>query len=262
MTINKRQLVLAISSGTLLLAGLTGCQSNRDGLEYNTWLTAVAAGDGIQFEYFRKPRTRGNLFNKELYGTLEMHFRVKHEGEQPRCVKVLFDDSQGAEVDLGELKERVVVMPGSTLDSGKASPPPSLDDSVWTPKLRMQTSEAYKDGNHYQCDRPDPCAMTQAICAQTGKADDCQELARLRAFRDQVLATTANGRQAIADYYRDTAAITQSLLNHPHSQTWLRVLREEHLVPMGDAFAAGRHQETTARFEQFMALLREHHLHA
>lgn len=264
MTINKRKLALAVSCGTLLLTGLTGCVTNRDGYQYDTWTTAASTEDGILLESLRKPWVKSGMLTKEHYGTRLILYRIRHTGDEPRCVKVSFVESEGAYTSTGQFQDKVVVMPGDIMDSGRVSPHHRTKPSRWEHELA--TSRVYENDGRYQCEAPkkdyDPCAMTQAICAQTGKPDDCQELTRLRAFRDQVLATTAVGRQAIDDYYRDTAAITQSLLSHPESQTWLRVLREEHLIPMGDAFAAGRYQETTDRFEQFMSLLREHHLHA
>jgi len=55
------------------------------------------------------------------------------------------------------------------------------------------------------------CFMTSACCELLGLGDDCFELAALRRYRDQVLATMPGGREAIAAYYRVAPAILERM---------------------------------------------------
>lgn len=45
------------------------------------------------------------------------------------------------------------------------------------------------------------CYITTAVCRQAGKADNCPELVRFRAFRDDYLASTPQGQDLIDRYY-------------------------------------------------------------
>ena len=45
------------------------------------------------------------------------------------------------------------------------------------------------------------CFITTAVCAQSGKPDDCPELAAFRSFRDSYLQSQPDGPRLIAQYY-------------------------------------------------------------
>lgn len=45
------------------------------------------------------------------------------------------------------------------------------------------------------------CFITTAVCAQSGKPDDCLELAAFRSFRDSYLQSQPDGPRLIAQYY-------------------------------------------------------------
>ena len=55
------------------------------------------------------------------------------------------------------------------------------------------------------------CFFTSACCAYKGLPDDCEELTRLRAFRDTKLRETEWGRRCIALYEKEAPRILQQI---------------------------------------------------
>ena len=55
------------------------------------------------------------------------------------------------------------------------------------------------------------CFLTTAACETVGLADDCWELQKLRAFRDNHLAFMKGGQEAIAQYYATAPALVERL---------------------------------------------------
>lgn len=56
------------------------------------------------------------------------------------------------------------------------------------------------------------CFITEAVCRQQGKEDDCYELTTLRRYRDRYLMRSGEGQALVAEYY-DTAPYLVQILN-------------------------------------------------
>ena len=55
------------------------------------------------------------------------------------------------------------------------------------------------------------CFLTSACVAYMGKADNCEELTTLRAFRDGYMANTEDGRALIKEYYTVAPSIARKI---------------------------------------------------
>ena len=55
------------------------------------------------------------------------------------------------------------------------------------------------------------CFLTSACVDYMGKADDCEELTALRAFRDGYMASTEDGKALIEEYYRIAPTIVDKI---------------------------------------------------
>lgn len=56
-----------------------------------------------------------------------------------------------------------------------------------------------------------PCFITTAVCEYYGKEDDCEELTKLRHYRDTWLANTEGGKELIEEYYRCAPEIVRCI---------------------------------------------------
>ncbi|MGI8725010.1 MAG: CFI-box-CTERM domain-containing protein [Methyloceanibacter sp.] len=72
-------------------------------------------------------------------------------------------------------------------------------------------TELAKDRDNDKCAALDDCFITSACCEVLGLSDDCFELRSLRAYRDQVLASTPGGAADIALYYRIAPEILRAM---------------------------------------------------
>jgi hypothetical protein len=68
----------------------------------------------------------------------------------------------------------------------------------WAEERRDALAEKRDDN---ECTSPEGCFITTACCESIGLDDDCFELRTLRRYRDEVLAQTPRGVEAIARYY-------------------------------------------------------------
>lgn len=55
------------------------------------------------------------------------------------------------------------------------------------------------------------CFLTTACVEYKGLADDCEELTKLRAFRDNYLKTTEEGKAVVEEYYRVAPQIVEKV---------------------------------------------------
>ena len=55
------------------------------------------------------------------------------------------------------------------------------------------------------------CFLTTACVEYKGLADDCEELTKLRAFRDNYLKTTEEGKAVVEEYYRIAPQIVEKI---------------------------------------------------
>lgn len=76
------------------------------------------------------------------------------------------------------------------------------------------------------------CYITTAICEKNGLADDCDELITLRAFRDQYMRQSEQGRKLVDEYYAVAPRIVDELKKLPHGGVQIfDYLEREYLRP-------------------------------
>jgi hypothetical protein len=85
---------------------------------------------------------------------------------------------------------------------------PMREALAWASAERDKLQSQLDEG---KCEQPQGCFLTTACCTTLGLPDDCFELTTLRRYRDTVLAGTAEGRAAIAEYYRLAPALLAAL---------------------------------------------------
>lgn len=83
------------------------------------------------------------------------------------------------------------------------------------------------------------CYITTATCGAMGLADDCDELERLRAFRDDVLLASPGGAREVAEYYAAAPGIVAAIDRRPDRMAIYRLLHADHIAPAAAAAAAG-----------------------
>ena len=76
-----------------------------------------------------------------------------------------------------------------------------------TMQIQRSDFESLKNGF-----RSHLCYITTAVCKSRGRGDDCRELCMLRQYRDDVLASTPEGRRLVEEYY-DVAPTIVSRIN-------------------------------------------------
>ena len=97
------------------------------------------------------------------------------------------------------------------------------------------------------------CFLTTAVCEYLGKADDCEELTTLRAYRDNWLAKQLGGRELIEEYYRIAPGIVRAMKDSPDYGELCETLLARYIRPCLALIAEGRNEECK---ELYMEMVR------
>ena len=87
------------------------------------------------------------------------------------------------------------------------------------------------------------CFLTTAVCEYLGKADDCEELTTLRAYRDQWLAKQPGGVELIEEYYEIAPGIVRTMKDSPNYGELCEELLSRYIRPCLALIAEGRNEE-------------------
>jgi len=119
------------------------------------------------------------------------------------------------------------------------------EDGSWR-KKRSDAGETKKKSG---------CFLTSAACRFKGLPDDCNELEKLRQFRDDYLLSSAEGTAMVEHYYSVAPAIAQRLTEPAElEQVWQVICRC--IV----AIQAGHNELATNEYRAMVHVLQRKHL--
>ena len=87
------------------------------------------------------------------------------------------------------------------------------------------------------------CFLTTAVCEYLGKADDCEELTTLRAYRDNWLAKQPGGRELIEEYYAIAPGIVRAMKESARYGEICEELLARYIRPCLALIAEGKNEE-------------------
>lgn len=90
------------------------------------------------------------------------------------------------------------------------------------------------------------CYITTAVCHSLGMDDDCAELQALRAYRDEILLRSDDGRKDVARYYATAPAIVARINATPDAGSVYSELYRADIVPALQAIADSDHAKANA----------------
>lgn len=100
------------------------------------------------------------------------------------------------------------------------------------------------------------CFVTTAVCEAEGKPDDCAELQAFRAFRDNWLAQTEQGRALIGEYYELAPAVVAAMRYGDDETARCAQLRRDWLEPCYEALRHGDNETCARLYTDMMQALR------
>lgn len=87
------------------------------------------------------------------------------------------------------------------------------------------------------------CFLTTAVCEYLGKPDDCEELTKLREFRDNWLKKQPDGEELIAEYYRLAPLIVSKMKQSPHYSEYCEKLYSQYITPCLNLITQHKNEE-------------------
>ncbi len=104
------------------------------------------------------------------------------------------------------------------------------------------------------------CFITTAVCGSFGKPDDCYELTSFRAFRDDCMMKTAEGRAMVEEYYNIAPAIVTCIDMGNDPEKEYRDIWERWLAPCLADLEAGNRESCGRRYAQMVRTLENRYL--
>jgi hypothetical protein len=104
--------------------------------------------------------------------------------------------------------------------------------------------------------KKEKCYVTTAVCDSLGLPDDCEALSRMRAFRDDVLLSTRQGRRDVAAYYATAPAIVAAIDRSADPSTAYRELHDRWLEPAVRALREGRAEAAYELYKDMVSATR------
>jgi hypothetical protein len=97
------------------------------------------------------------------------------------------------------------------------------------------------------------CFITTAICEGMGKPDDCEELTKLRAFRDAYMLADPKRAKMVRSYYNVAPGIVDCLDSLPdEGKVAYAFLRENYLYPAIALIDAGKNEDAMIMYENMV----------
>ncbi len=98
------------------------------------------------------------------------------------------------------------------------------------------------------------CYLTTAVCESQGKADDCYELEALRAYRDDYLLSSEEGKAIVEEYYNIAPTIVNRIGREEKAAEIYEEIYKAYISPCVKLIEAG---EQEACKEQYMNMVYE-----
>ena len=112
--------------------------------------------------------------------------------------------------------------------------------------------QAEMDGYEGEWFPKSACFITTAVCTVLGKADDCEELERLRSFRDSYMLTDLHRRKKVEEYYSIAPRIVRTINSQQDAAETYQHLLETWIQP---AVNAVKNNEPEAAFTIYTAMM-------
>lgn len=106
------------------------------------------------------------------------------------------------------------------------------------------------------------CFITTAVCESQGKPDDCYELTTLRAYRDDYMMRSEDGKALVEEYYDTAPGIVQIINMQPDADEVYEELYREYLSPCIRCIEAGEKEECRDMYSRMVRSLQKKYLYS
>lgn len=99
------------------------------------------------------------------------------------------------------------------------------------------------------------CYLTSACIAAKGLPDDCDELTTLRAFRDEYVAASKQGKEDIEHYYRVAPRVVAEINNKDNAKEVFTSIYSDLVLPCVYLIKAGALADAYNHYKEFSLML-------
>ena len=245
--------------------GLYGCQIttpyNPYSVEPYRWEKQIDSEE-IQFQDRFIPTYGKRRGERQIVAVERFEFRFVNKTNQYQCATLSIDDKYRTDTEEPHFTTALhLIAPKQTTYIGAYSPYENNDG--FSIHYRMRKGEVVQSGKDYRCNeikKIDGCYITTAMCRDTGKADDCDELQTLRKYRDEVMLHDELGRELVKEYYLKAPKIVEKIDQQTNHQDIYRHLRQHYIEPAAQAAKVGENERALQLYKNMVESLAEQYL--
>lgn len=251
--------VLMVSTLGGALYGCSTTPYNPYDMPPNVWEKKVET-DHVQFERKFIPLQR----NRKIVAIDRFELRLVNQTNYQRCATADIVDRRNTGYGPHFKRELELLGPYETKYIGSYTPKQNDEGDF---DVQYNIKPAYvtqrSDGT-YRCSNSAPddglCYITTAMCRDTGKADDCEELQTLRKYRDEVMLNNEVGRELVKEYYLKAPKIVAKIDQDPNHKEVYQQLREQYIEPAAHAARSGHNDEALHLYKSMVETLAKTYL--
>lgn len=215
---------------------------------------AIVANPGIHHNFikYEAEAYAENEVAKESYFNPALS-KEEREGRSINAKKAYADEKSGEgdydrASDLKALSHQLIYIVGDLQSKAWSSLSAKWEIGDSEPAYQEEQSPKEEQG----AKSSEKCFITTACMAARGLADDCMELAELRAFRDGFLRSRDEGPSLIAEYYRIAPRIVAAIDADPGSKAIYEDLYARLVCRSVELIQAGRRFEALENYRKIV----------
>ncbi|MBO5094412.1 MAG: hypothetical protein J6C33_08660 [Lachnospiraceae bacterium] len=104
------------------------------------------------------------------------------------------------------------------------------------------------------------CYITTAVCEGLRKPENCRELVLLEQYRDGYLASSAEGRELVRQYYDMAPTIVKRIERKEEHEQIYRALYETYISPCVQLIEEQRNEECREKYQEMVEMLRAEYM--
>lgn len=177
------------------------------------------------------------------------------------CKGRMYEYGDGVSVDYDQALQHYIKA-GGFKDSRKRME--KVQGKMETERRRIERENRYSEDEDYDEDRDVTDSYETGLCFITTAAvralklkDDCDELNELRAFRDEHINDTAEGRELVLEYYRIAPLIVEKLNTLPDADEEYLFLWKQYIEPSYREIRSGNWDKAKSIYVDMVKMLAE-----
>lgn len=253
---------------TFLICTNAQAEQNPFKKPLKVWETQLEGFDmKVQRKYIPE-YTRNRYGEREIIGISRIDLRLVNIGNQYRCGQLTIKDNDRPKLQFNNYtKTGVLLKPNEQKNIGYIEPEDTEELNI---NYNFKKLTVVNNNGMYSCEESksstqplkeyEDCYITTAMCRDTGKLDNCEELQTLRHYRDEIMLKEKAGQKLVDEYYLKAPKIVSKINQEKNHKEIYTNLRELYIEPAAQAARLGQNEKALVLYKSMVEMLEKTYL--